>query len=65
MLAKDHKKFQRSQHSEIYLLTFKDEDKTKMELPVRAHFSLTFLPGTFQFDFFTGHFEFDFFPNTF
>ena len=29
-----HKKFQRGQHSEIYLLTLKEQDKTKMELPL-------------------------------
>ena len=32
MLARAHKKFQRGQHSEIYLLTLKEQDKTKMEL---------------------------------
>ena len=34
MLARCHKKFQREQHSEIYLLTLKEQDKTKMELPL-------------------------------
>ena len=34
MLARAHKKFQRGQHSEIYLLTLKEQDKTKMELPL-------------------------------
>ena len=33
MLARAHKKFQRGQQSEIYLLTLKEQDKTKMELP--------------------------------
>ena len=28
-LAKAHKKFQRGQHSEIFLLTLKEQDKTK------------------------------------
>ena len=32
-LARAHKKFQHGQHSEIYLLTLKKQDKTKMELP--------------------------------
>ena len=34
VLARTHKKFQRGQHSEIYLLTLKEQDKTKMELPL-------------------------------
>ena len=34
MLARAHKKFQRGQHSEIYLLTLKKQDKTKVELPL-------------------------------
>ena len=34
MLARAHKKFLCEQHSEIYLLTLKEQDKTKMELPV-------------------------------
>ena len=34
MLARAHKKFQRGRHSEIYLLTLKKQDKTKMELPL-------------------------------
>ena len=34
MLARAHRKFQRGQHSEIYLLTLKKQDKTKMELPL-------------------------------
>ena len=34
MLARAHKKFQREQYSEIYLLTLKEQDKTKMELPL-------------------------------
>ena len=34
VLAKAHKKFQRGQHPEIYLLTLKRQDKTKMELPL-------------------------------
>ena len=34
MLARAHKEFQREQHSEIYLLTLKEQDKTKMELPL-------------------------------
>ena len=34
MLARAHKKFQRGQHSEIYLLSLKKQDKTKMELPL-------------------------------
>ena len=33
MLARAHKKIQRGQHPEIYLLTLKKQDKTKMELP--------------------------------
>ena len=32
MLARAHKKFQRGKHSEIYLVTLKGQDKTKMEL---------------------------------
>ena len=32
VLARAHKKFQREQHSEIYLLTLKEQDKTKMKL---------------------------------
>ena len=31
-MARAHKKFQHGQHSEIYLLTLKEQDKTKMEL---------------------------------
>ena len=34
MLARAHKKFQQGQHSEIYSLTLKKQDKTKMELPL-------------------------------
>ena len=34
MLARAHKKFQSGQHSEIYLLPLKEQDKTKMELPL-------------------------------
>ena len=34
MLARAHKKFQHGQHSEIYLITLKEQDKTKMELPL-------------------------------
>ena len=34
MLARAHKKFLCEQHSEIYLLTLKEQDKTKMELPL-------------------------------
>ena len=34
VLARTHKKFQRGQHSEIYLLTLKEQDKTEMELPL-------------------------------
>ena len=34
VLARAHKKFQRGKHSEIYLLTLKEQDKTKMELPL-------------------------------
>ena len=34
MLARANKKFQREQHSEIHLLTLKEQDKTKMELPL-------------------------------
>ena len=34
MLARAHKKFQRGRHSEIYLLTLKKQNKTKMELPL-------------------------------
>ena len=34
MLARAHKKFQRGQHSEIYSLALKEQDKTKMELPL-------------------------------
>ena len=30
VFARAHKKFQRGQHSEIYLLTLKEQDKTKM-----------------------------------
>ena len=36
VLARAHQKFQRGQHSEIYLLTFKKQDKTKMELPLES-----------------------------
>ena len=32
VLARAHKKFQRGQHSEIYLPTLKEQDKTKMKL---------------------------------
>ena len=32
LLARTHKKFQRGQHSEICILTLKEQDKTKMEL---------------------------------
>ena len=32
MLAGAHKKVQRGQHPEIYLLTLKEQDKTKMKL---------------------------------
>ena len=35
VLARAHQKFQPSQHSEIYLLTLKEQNKTKMELPPR------------------------------
>ena len=31
-VGKSHKKFQRGQHSELYLLTLKGQDKTKMKL---------------------------------
>ena len=31
-VGKSHKKFQRGQHSEIYLLTLKEQGKTKMKL---------------------------------
>ena len=34
VLARAHKKFQQGRHSEIYLLTLKKQDKTKMELPL-------------------------------
>ena len=34
VLARAHKKFPRGQHPEIYLLTLKRQDKTKMELPL-------------------------------
>ena len=34
VLARAHKKFQHGQHSEIYLITLKEQDKTKMELPL-------------------------------
>ena len=34
VLARAHKKFLCEQHSEIYLLTLKEQDKTKMELPL-------------------------------
>ena len=34
VLARAHKEFQCGQHSEIYLLTLKEQDKTKMELPL-------------------------------
>ena len=34
VLARAHKKFQRGQHSETYLLTLMEQDKTKMELPL-------------------------------
>ena len=34
VLARAHKKFQRGRHAEIYLLTLKGQDKTKMELPL-------------------------------
>ena len=33
-MARVNKKFQRGQHPEIYLLTLKEQDKTKMELPL-------------------------------
>ena len=32
VLARSHKKFQRGQHPEIYLLTLKKQEKAKMEL---------------------------------
>ena len=32
VLARAHKKFQREQHSEIYLLTLKKQNRTKMKL---------------------------------
>ena len=32
VLARAHKKFQHSQHSEIYLLTLKEQEKAKIEL---------------------------------
>ena len=32
LLARAHKKFQCGQHSETYVLTLKEQDKTKMEL---------------------------------
>ena len=32
--ARAHKKFEPCQHSEIYLLTLKEQDKTKVELPI-------------------------------
>ena len=34
MSARAHKKFVCEQHSEIYLLTLKEQDKTEMELPL-------------------------------
>ena len=34
MLARAHKEFQREQHSEMYLLALKEQDKTKIELPL-------------------------------
>ena len=34
VLARAHKKFLCEQHSEIYLLALKEQDKTKMELPL-------------------------------
>ena len=34
MLARAHKKFQSGQHSEIYLLPLREQDKAKMELPL-------------------------------
>ena len=33
-LERAHKKFQRGQHSEIYLLPLKEKGKTKVELPL-------------------------------
>ena len=34
MLARAHKKFQLGRHAEIYLLTLKEQDKTKIEFPL-------------------------------
>ena len=34
VLSRAHKKFLCEQHSEIYLLTLKEQDKTKMKLPL-------------------------------
>ena len=49
VLARAHKKFQRGKHSEIFLFTLKEQDKTKMELPldiVSKHaFWYLYLPG--------------------
>ena len=33
VLGRTYKKFQRGQHSEMYLLTLKEQDKTKMKFP--------------------------------
>ena len=34
VLARAHKKFQRGRHAEIYSLALKEQDKSKMELPL-------------------------------
>ena len=34
VFARAHKKFHRGHHSEIYILTLKEQDKTKMEFPL-------------------------------
>ena len=34
VLARVYKKFQPGRHAEIYLLTLKEQDKTKIELPL-------------------------------
>ena len=56
MLARAHKKVQRGQNSETYLLTLREQDKTKMELPlgmVSKHaFWYLYLPDYFPISWF-------------
>ena len=50
VLARAHKKFQRGQHSEIYLLTLNKQDKTKMQLPLDMVSISAFICGLFVVD---------------